>query len=604
MLRIMRYLSKAEIGQMLIALVSIVGQVWLDLTLPDYMSDITQLVETPGSDMSDIWVAGGKMLAISLGSAACAVVTGFISARVGASFSQRLRSLEFSKVESFGTAEMSHFSTASLITRSTNDITQIQMFITMGLMMIVKSPIMAVWAICKIAGGGFEWTLATGVAVVVLVVSIGALMTLVMPKFKSMQRLTDNINLVARENLTGLRVVRAYNAEDYQESKFAQANKELTDTQLFTNRAMSVMMPLMNTIMNGLMLAVYWIGAYLIDAADATDKLTTFADMVVFSSYSVQVIMSFLLMSMVFVLWPRADVSANRVLEVIDTEPMVVSGLQTTGKPGMEGEIEFRNVGFTYPDSREAMLEGINFKAKKGQTVAFIGSTGSGKSSLVNLVPRFYDATQGEVLVDGVDVRDYTLESLRGKIGYVPQQSFMFKGTIASNVTYGSADVRSDGISDSANNSSVNSDSAVNESLRNACEVAQATEFISRKEQGYETVISQGGGNVSGGQKQRLSIARAVYRHPEILIFDDSFSALDFKTDRAVRDALAKEAKDSTKLIVAQRIGTIMDADTIVVLDEGKVVGQGTHSELLETCDVYRQIAQSQLSEDELKGGR
>jgi ATP-binding cassette, subfamily B, multidrug efflux pump len=590
MLRIMRYLSKAEIGQMLIALVSIVGQVWLDLTLPDYMSDITQLVETPGSDMSDIWVAGGKMLAISLGSAACAVVTGFIAARVGASFSQRLRSLEFSKVESFGAAEMSRFSTASLITRSTNDITQIQMFITMGLMMIVKSPIMAVWAICKIAGSGFEWTLATGVAVVVLVISIGVLMALAMPKFKAMQRLTDNINLVARENLTGLRVVRAYNAEGYQESKFAQANKELTDTQLFTNRAMSVMMPLMNTIMNGLMLAVYWIGAYLIDAADATDKLTTFADMVVFSSYSVQVIMSFLLMSMVFVLWPRADVSAKRVLEVIDTEPMVVGGTQTAGKPGMEGEIEFRNVGFTYPDSREAMLEGINFKAKKGQTVAFIGSTGSGKSSLVNLVPRFYDATQGKVLVDGVDVRDYTLESLRGKIGYVPQQSFMFKGTIASNVSYGSAPADSTPV--------------VNESLRNACEVAQATEFIGRKEDGYETVISQGGANVSGGQKQRLSIARAVYRHPEILIFDDSFSALDFKTDRAVRDALAEEAKDATKLIVAQRIGTIMDADTIVVLDEGKVVGQGTHSELLETCDVYRQIAQSQLSEDELKGGR
>ena len=590
MLRIMRYLSKAEIGQMLIALVSIVGQVWLDLTLPDYMSDITQLVETPGSDMSDIWVAGGKMLAISLGSAACAVVTGFIAARVGASFSQRLRSLEFSKVESFGAAEMSRFSTASLITRSTNDITQIQMFITMGLMMIVKSPIMAVWAICKIAGSGFEWTLATGVAVVVLVISIGVLMALAMPKFKAMQRLTDNINLVARENLTGLRVVRAYNAEDYQESKFAQANKELTDTQLFTNRAMSVMMPLMNTIMNGLMLAVYWIGAYLIDAADATDKLTTFADMVVFSSYSVQVIMSFLLMSMVFVLWPRADVSAKRVLEVIDTEPMVVGGTQTAGKPGMEGEIEFRNVGFTYPDSREAMLEGINFKAKKGQTVAFIGSTGSGKSSLVNLVPRFYDATQGEVLVDGVDVRDYTLESLRGKIGYVPQQSFMFKGTIASNVSYGSAPADSTPV--------------VNESLRNACEVAQATEFIGGKEDGYETVISQGGANVSGGQKQRLSIARAVYRHPEILIFDDSFSALDFKTDRAVRDALAKEAKDATKLIVAQRIGTIMDADMIVVLDGGKVVGQGTHRELLETCDVYRQIAQSQLSENELKGGR
>lgn len=599
MLRIMRYLSKAEIGQMLIALVSIVGQVWLDLTLPDYMSDITQLVETPGSNMSDIWVAGGKMLAISLGSAACAIVTGFIAARVGASFSQRLRSLEFSKVESFGSAEMSRFSTASLITRSTNDITQIQMFITMGLMMIVKSPIMAVWAICKIAGGGFEWTLATGVAVVVLIISISVLMALVMPKFKSMQRLTDNINLVARENLTGLRVVRAYNAEDYQESKFAQANKDLTDTQLFTNRAMSVMMPMMNTIMNGLMLAVYWIGAYLIDAADATDKLTTFADMVVFSSYSVQVIMSFLLMSMVFVLWPRADVSANRVLEVINTEPMVVSGTRTAGKPGMEGEIEFRNVSFTYPDSREAMLEGINFRASKGQTVAFIGSTGSGKSSLVNLVPRFYDATQGEVLVDGVDVRDYTLESLRGKIGYVPQQSFMFKGTIASNVSYGSG--RADG--DNAGRTTAGR-SASDEAIRNACEVAQATEFISRKEDGYETAISQGGANVSGGQKQRLSIARAVYRHPEILIFDDSFSALDFKTDRAVRDALAKEAKDATKLIVAQRIGTIMDADTIVVLDGGKVVGQGTHRELLETCDVYRQIAQSQLSENELNGGR
>ncbi len=609
MLRIMRYLSKAEIGQMLIALVSIVGQVWLDLTLPDYMSDITQLVETPGSDMSDIWVAGGKMLAISLGSAACAIVTGFIAARVGASFSQRLRSLEFSKVESFGAAEMNRFSTASLITRSTNDITQIQMFITMGLMMIVKSPIMAVWAICKIAGGGFEWTLATGVAVVALIISIGVLMALAMPKFKAMQRLTDNINLVARENLTGLRVVRAYNAEDYQEAKFAQANKDLTDTQLFTNRAMSVMMPLMNTIMNGLMLAVYWIGAYLIDAADATDKLTTFADMVVFSSYSVQVIMSFLLMSMVFVLWPRADVSANRVLEVINTEPMVVSGTQTAGKPGMEGEIEFRNVSFTYPDSREAMLEGINFKASKGQTVAFIGSTGSGKSSLVNLVPRFYDATQGKVLVDGVDVRDYTLESLRGKIGYVPQQSFMFKGTIASNVSYGGAGRASGGrgVSDGRGNSADRTSadkSASAEAVRNACEVAQATEFIGRKEDGYETVISQGGANVSGGQKQRLSIARAVYRHPEILIFDDSFSALDFKTDRAVRDALAKEAKDATKLIVAQRIGTIMDADTIVVLDGGKVVGQGTHRELLETCDVYRQIAQSQLSENELKGGR
>ena len=594
MLRIMRYLSKAEIGQMLIALVSIVGQIWLDLTLPDYMSDITTLVETPGSTMHDIWVAGGKMLLVSLGSVACAIVTGYIAARVGASFSQRLRSLEFNKVESFGPAEMSRFSTASLITRSTNDITQIQMFITMGLMMIVKSPIMAVWAICKIAGKGFEWTVATGVAVVVLMAAICVIMFFVMPKFKAMQRLTDNINLVARENLTGLRVVRAYNAEDYQEAKFTKANKELTDTQLFTNRAMAIMMPLMNTIMNGLMLAVYWIGAYLIDAADLTDKLTTFANMVVFSSYSVQVIMSFLLMSMVFVLWPRADVSAQRVLEVIDTKPLITDGTHTEGEPGKQGEIEFRNVSFTYPDSRKAMLEGISFTAKKGQTVAFIGSTGSGKSSLINLVPRFYDATQGQVLVDGVDVRDYTLKALRDKIGYVPQQSFLFKGTIASNVSYGDKS----GSKSGSEEAGTDADMA---NVRKACEVAQATEFVEKKDNTYESSIAQGGSNVSGGQKQRLSIARAVYRHPEILIFDDSFSALDFKTDRAVRDALAKEAKDSTKLIVAQRIGTIMNADRIIVLDQGKVVGQGTHEELLDNCDVYRQIAQSQLSEDELK---
>ena len=594
MLRIMKYLSKAEIGQMLIALVTIVGQVYFDLKLPDYMSDITTLVETPGSHMKDIWIAGGKMLLISLGSAACAIITGYIAARVAASFTQRLRSLEFRKVESFGPAEMSKFSTASLITRSTNDVTQVQMFITMGLQLIVKSPIMAVWAVCKIAGEGFEWTLATGIAVVILLAAIVIMMAMVMPKFKAMQALTDNINLVARENLTGLRVVRAYNAEDYQEAKFTKANKDLTDTQLFTNRAMAIMMPLMNTIMNGLMLAVYWIGAYLIDAADLTDKLTTFANMVVFSSYSVQVIMSFLLMSMVFVLWPRADVSAQRVLEVIDTKPLITDGTHTEGEPGKQGEIEFRNVSFTYPDSRKAMLEGISFTVKKGQTVAFIGSTGSGKSSLINLVPRFYDATQGQVLVDGVDVRDYTLKALRDKIGYVPQQSFLFKGTIASNVSYGDKS----GSESGSEEAGTDADMA---NVRKACEVAQATEFVEKKDNTYESSIAQGGSNVSGGQKQRLSIARAVYRHPEILIFDDSFSALDFKTDRAVRDALAKEAKDSTKLIVAQRIGTIMNADRIVVLDQGKVVGQGTHEELLDNCDVYRQIAQSQLSEDELK---
>ena len=625
MLRILKYLSKAEIGQMLIALVTIVGQVFFDLKLPDYMSDITTLVEMPGSAMSDIWIAGGKMLLISLGSVACAIVTGYISARVGSSFTQRLRSLEFRKVESYGPAEMSKFSAASLITRSTNDITQIQMFITIGLQLIVKSPIMAVWAICKIAGEGFEWTLATGIAVVILLVAVVIMMAMVMPKFKAMQKLTDNINLVARENLTGLRVVRAYNAEDYQEAKFTKANKDLTDTQLFTNRVMAFMMPLMNTVLNGLMLAVYWIGAYLIDAAGPTDKLNVFSNMVVFSNYSVQVIMSFLLMSMVFVLWPRADVSAQRVLEVLDTDPIVKTGTKTAADVarlggGKTGTVEFRNVSFTYPGSREATLEGIDFTAEKGQTVAFIGSTGSGKSSLINLVPRFYDVSAGQVLVDGVDVREYDLKALRDKIGYVPQQSVLFKGTVASNVSYGddvngasSADVEmADTYTPAGRKREAEFIAAGKRAegaampaeqmnrVKAAAGVAQATEFVERMDGTYTAPIAQGGSNVSGGQKQRLSIARAVYRHPEILIFDDSFSALDFKTDREVRDALAKEAKGSTKLIVAQRIGTIMNADRIIVLDDGKVVGQGTHQELLDACDVYRQIAESQLSQSEL----
>ena len=595
MLRICRYLSKAEVGQLIIGLLFVVAQVWLDLKLPDYMSEITALVETEGSAMSDIWIAGGKMLLVALGSGACSVIVGFIAARVSASFSQRLRSLEFRKVESFGPAEMNRFSTASLITRSTNDVTQIQMFITMGLQMLVKAPIMAVWAVCKIVGKGFEWTVATGVAVMVMLALVAVLMAFVMPKFRRMQALTDNINLVANENLTGLRVVRAYNAEPYQEAKFSAANKELTDTQLFTNRAMAIMLPAMNTVLNGLSLAVYWIGAYLIDSAGLPDKLTLFSNMVVFSSYSVQVIMSFLMMSMVFVLWPRADVSAQRVLEVINTEPSVVDGSRRDGEPGVTGSVEFRDVSFTYPDSREPMLEHISFKAERGQTVAFIGSTGSGKSTLINLVPRFYDATAGQVLVDGVDVRDYAIDALHDKIGYVPQRAILFKGTVASNVAYG-GDTDGTPQSDAA----TEQDASMLEAVRAACDVAQASEFVDRMEGGYDAPIAQSGSNVSGGQKQRLSIARAIYRHPEILVFDDSFSALDFKTDREVRDALAEEAKDSTKLIVAQRIGTIMDADLIVVLDDGKVVGEGTHKELLDTCPVYRQIAESQLTPEEL----
>ncbi|PWG59137.1 ABC transporter ATP-binding protein [Bifidobacterium catulorum] len=613
MLKISKYLSRSEWGQLFVGFLLIIAQIWFNLELPDYMADITRLVETPGSEMSDVWVAGAKMLAVSLGAVVCMALTGLITARVGASFSRRLRSLEFSRVESFGPAEMNRFSTASLITRSTNDITQIQMFMTMGLMLLVQSPIMAVWAVLKIAGKGFEWTIATGVAVVILLVAVAVLMALVMPKFKAMQALTDNINRVARENLTGLRVVRAYNAEDYQERKFDKANDELTETQLFTNRAMSVMMPLMNTVMNGLMLAVYWIGAYLIDAAAMTDKLTLFSNMVVFSSYSVQVIMSFLMMSMVFVLWPRADVSAKRILEVLDTEPAVTDGTADSGANDasgreLRGEVEFRDVSFTYPDSREPMLEHVSFKAEPGQTVAFIGSTGSGKSTLVNLVPRFYDATEGKVLVDGVDVRDYRLKALRDKIGYVPQRSVMFKGTVASNVAYGDKDARN--VSASTTVSVPASDKAVTvtpadadavaDSVHAAIDVAQASEFVDKMPRGIDSDIAQGGSNVSGGQKQRLSIARAVWRHPEILVFNDSFSALDFRTDREVREALARECADSTKLIVAQRIGTIMHADQIIVLDDGRVVGHGTHRELLDNCDVYREIAESQLSQSEL----
>lgn len=629
MIRICKYLSKAEWFQLFVGLLFIVAGVWLQLKLPDYMADITRLVETPNSEMHDVWVAGGKMLAVALGAMLTTVAVGFITARVSASFTQRLRSMQFRRVESFGPEELNRFSTASLITRSTNDVTQIQMFLTMGLLMLVQSPIMAVWAIAKIAGKGVEWTAATGVSLVLVMGAVAIIMAMVMPKFRSMQALTDNINRVARENLTGLRVVRAYNAEDYQQGKFDKANRDLTDTQLFTNRAMSVMMPLMNTVMNGLTLAVYWIGAYLIDAAGLMDKLTLFSNMVVFSSYAIQVIMSFLMMSMVFVLWPRADVSAKRILEVLDTEPHVTDGTRTEGAKNADGtpvrgRVEFRDVSFTYPDAREPMLEHVSFTAQPGQTVAFIGSTGSGKTTLVNLVPRFYDATGGQVLVDGVDVKDYTLQSLRDKIGYVPQQSVMFKGTVASNVAFGDksqAGVLPAGesmtdveiadtstpqgrarekalLAESEHGTTLSE--AQMEDVRQAVAVAKADEFVTRMDGTYEAPIAQGGTNVSGGQKQRLSIARAVWRHPEILVFDDSFSALDFRTDHDVREALAHEAGDATKLIVAQRIGTIMDADRIIVLDQGRVVGQGTHKELLRDCEVYRQIAESQLSEAEL----
>ena len=585
MAKIFKYLKPKEWLMAGVSLIFIVAQVWLDLRMPEYMEKITALTKTAGSAMSGIWLNGGYMLLCALGSLAAAVIVGFFAARIGASFSQRLRSLLFNKVESFSMEEINRFSTSSLITRSTNDITQVQMLIVMALQLVVKAPIMAVWAVTKIAGKGFEWSMLTGGAVLILMLMVTLLMIFVIPKFKKMQILTDNITRVTRENLTGLRVVRAYNAENYQEDKFETANADLTGTQLFTNRAMAIMMPFMTVIMSGLPLAIYWIGAYLINAADVMDKLPIFSNMVVFMSYAMQVIMSFMMLVMIFIMFPRASVSARRINEVLDTEANISDGGEAEGLPGVAGEVEFKNVSFKYPGAAEAVLENISFKADKGETVAFIGSTGSGKSTLINLVLRFFDATEGEVLVDGVNVKEYNTEALMNKLGYVPQQAVLFKGTVESNVAYG-------------DNGSGGAYSG--EDVKEAVRIAQGTDFVDKMDGEYEAAISQGGTNVSGGQKQRLAIARAVCRKPEIFIFDDSFSALDYKTDRVLRSVLKKETALATSLIVAQRIGTIMDADKIVVLDEGKIVGQGTHGELLRNCAVYKEIAMSQLSEEEL----
>jgi ATP-binding cassette subfamily B protein len=586
MLRIFKYLKLKEWLLIGCSLIFIVTQVWLDLKLPDYMAEITALTQTPGSAMKDIWFAGGFMLLCALGSLLSAIAVGYFAALVASSFSQRLRSMLFNKVQSFSMEEINRFSTSSLITRSTNDITQIQMLVTMGLQLVIKAPITAIWAITKIADKGFEWSMVTGVAVVILIVTIALLMIFVTPKFKKMQMLTDNITRVTRENLTGLRVVRAYNAEGYQEEKFETANEELTGTQLFTNRAMSVMMPVMTAIMSGLSLAIYWIGAYLIDAAGAMDRLTLFSNMVVFSSYAMQVIMSFMMLAMMFILLPRAGVSAKRINEVLDTAPTILGGARTEGAHGVRGEVVFNHVSFKYPDAAEYVLEDISFTAEKGETVAFIGSTGSGKSTLINLVPRFFDATEGEVLIDGINVRDYRLEALYNKIGYVPQRAVLFKGTVGSNVGYGEGGESGERFAE--------------DEIKWAVGIAQGTEFVEKMDGGYGAAIAQGGANVSGGQKQRLAIARAVCRKPEIYIFDDSFSALDYKTDRVLRSELKKATAGITSLIVAQRIGTIMDADKIIVLDEGKVVGKGTHGKLLRDCPVYKEIAVSQLSEEEL----
>lgn len=566
------------------AFVFIIVQVWLSLTMPDYMSEITKLVQTKGSKMNDILIAGGKMLACALGSLLAAVCTSICASKISSNFSANLRGQVFHKVQSFSMEEIGNFSTASLITRSTNDITQVQMLIVMGLEVLLKAPIMAVWALCKISTKNWQWTASTGVAVVVLLSFVGVCVAVALPKFKKLQSLTDNLNRVTRENLTGLNVVRAYNAEGYQQKKFNDANDELTKTQLFANRTMGTMMPGIQMVMNGLMLAIYWLGAYLISNAQMFDKLTIFSDMIVFTQYAMQVVMSFMMLVMIFVLLPRASVSAKRINEVLDMPLSIKDGTKENGIDGKKGEVEFRNVSFCYPDAEKDVIEDISFTAHKGETIAFIGSTGCGKSTVINMIPRFYDATKGEVLVDGINVKEYTQKALRSKIGYVSQKAVLFTGSIKSNVAYG--DNGTKGFTD--------------DDVKHAIETAQAKEFVDKTEGGIDAFVAQGGSNFSGGQKQRLSIARAICRHPEILIFDDSFSALDYKTDRVLRDTLRKTCADATRFIVAQRIGTIRDADKIIVLDDGKIAGMGKHNELMKTCEVYRQIAYSQLSKEEL----
>ena len=584
MVKLLKKLTWKDFILAAVAFVFIIVQVWLSLTMPDYMSEITKLVQTKGSKMNDILIAGGKMLACALGSLLAAVCTSICASKISSNFSANLRGQVFHKVQSFSMEEIGNFSTASLITRSTNDITQVQMLIVMGLEVLLKAPIMAVWALCKISTKNWQWTASTGVAVVVLLSFVCVCVAVALPKFKKLQSLTDNLNRVTRENLTGLNVVRAYNAEGYQQKKFNDANDELTKTQLFANRTMGTMMPGIQMVMNGLMLAIYWIGAYLISNAQMFDKLTIFSDMIVFTQYAMQVVMSFMMLVMIFVLLPRASVSAKRINEVLDMPLSIKDGTKENGIDGKKGEVEFRNVSFCYPDAEKDVIEDISFTAHKGETIAFIGSTGCGKSTVINMIPRFYDATKGEVLVDGVNVKEYTQKALRNKIGYVSQKAVLFTGSIKSNVAYG--DNGTKGFTDDV--------------VKQAIETAQAKEFVDKTEGGVDAFVAQGGSNFSGGQKQRLSIARAICRHPEILILDDSFSALDYKTDRVLRDTLRKTCADATRFIVAQRIGTIRDADKIIVLDDGKIAGMGKHNELMETCEVYRQIAYSQLSKEEL----
>ena len=591
MFKLFKNFTKKDYLLILICLLLIVFQVWLDLKLPDYMSDITVLVKTEGNTMSDILEQGGYMLLCAGGSLASAVVVGYLSSLISASFSMNLRKKLFEKAQSFGMEEMNKFSTGSLITRTTNDITNIQMFISMGLQMLIKAPITAVWAVLKILNKSWQWSVITGIAVAVLLLCVSILILTVMPRFKKVQKLIDNINSLARENLKGIRVVRAFNAEKYQEDKFDGGNTELTNTQLFNQRAMAAMSPIMYLVMNCVTLAIYFVGSYLIDSAGMADKISLFGDMVVFSSYAMQVIMAFLMLSMIFIMYPRAQVSADRIAEVLDTDIAVKDGNKATSMDAAStkkiGEVEFKNVSFKYPNGDEEVLKNISFKANKGDTVAIIGSTGSGKSTLVNLIPRFYDVTSGEILVDGINVKDYTQEELHNKLGYVPQKAVMFSGSVNYNVSYGD-----NGVS-----------KPDSEKVKEAVAVAQGKDFVEKMPEQYESHIAQGGTNVSGGQKQRLAIARAIAREPEIYIFDDSFSALDYKTDYKLRSELKEHTKDATNIIVAQRIGTILNADKIIVLENGECVGLGTHKELLQNCKVYQEIAYSQLSKEELENG-
>ncbi|WP_042357431.1 ABC transporter ATP-binding protein [Bacillus rubiinfantis] len=584
MIKIFQHLKKAEWMLVLFSIVFIVAQVWLDLKLPDYMAEITTLIQTEGTKASKLLEPGMYMLFCAVGSMISAIIVGYFAAKIAAGLSMRLRTMVFEKTLAFSLEEINRFSTASLITRSTNDITQIQFIIAIGLQVMIKAPILAVWAIVKIAGKSWQWTAATGGAVAALIIMLSVIIIFAIPKFKIIQQLTDNLNRVTRENLTGLRVVRAYNAETFQEKKFENANIELTNTNLFTNRIMAIIGPGMTFIMSGLSVSIYWIGAYLINEANLIDRITVFSNMIVFTSYAMQVVLAFMMVSMIFIMMPRASVSAKRILEVLNTKANIIDGTETKGKDDQTGEVEFRNVSFQYPDAEEPILRNISFTAKKGETVAFIGATGSGKTSVINLIPRFYDVTEGEILVDGLNVKNYTQEALHNKIGYVPQRAVLFSGTVASNVSYGENERKA----------------SSEEMIKKAVEIAQGKDFVEKMDGQYEGRISQGGTNVSGGQKQRLSIARAIYRQPEIYIFDDSFSALDYKTDRILRSALKRETKEATTFIVAQRIGTIKDANRIIVLEDGQIVGNGTHDELMTSCKTYQEIAYSQLSKEEL----